>query len=86
MMRPSKDICAGAEASVIGGNCVVVGEVRKTTTISLSTGMNSACASQIWLRSDSSFLRNALTDRQTDRQTDTPVLYIEIQREYKASV
>ena len=85
-MRTSKDIRAGAEASVIGRNCVVVGEVRKTTTISLSTGMNSACASQIRLRSDLPFLRNALTDGHTDRQTDTPVLYIEIQREYKASI
>ena len=60
------------------GNRVVVGEVRKTTIISLLTQMNSACASQIWLRSDSPFLRNALTDGHTDRQTETSAIYIYI--------
>ena len=34
------------------GNGVVVGEVKKVTTVSLSTLMNSACASQIRPRSD----------------------------------
>ena len=59
------------------GNGVVVGEVRKTTTVSLLTPMNLACASQIRPRSDSLILRNAPTDRHTDRQTDrqTPALY-----------
>ena len=52
------------------GNRVVVGEVRETTTISLSTRMNSGYASQIRLRSDSRVLRNALKDGHTDRQTD----------------
>ena len=63
------------------GNRVVVGEVRKTTTISLSTRMNSTCVSQIRPRSDLPFSINAPTngqaERQTDRQTDTFVLYIE---------
>ena len=63
-------------------NGVVVGEVRKTTTVSLLRLMNSACASQIRPRSDSLSLRNARTDghtdRQTDRQTDTSPLYIDI--------
>ena len=58
------------------GNGVVVGEVRKTTTVSLSTAMNSACASQIRPRSDSPSLRNTPTDGRTDRQT--PLLYIYI--------
>ena len=52
------------------GNGIVVGEVRKTTTVSLSTRMNSACASQTRPRSDSHFLRNAPTDGHTNRQTD----------------
>ena len=52
-------------------NGVVVVEVRKTTTDSLSTGMNSACASQIRPRSDSPSLRNAPTDGHTDIQIDT---------------
>ena len=56
------------------GNRVVVGEVRKTTTVSLPTRMNSVCASQIGLRSDSPFLRNAPTDGPTDRQT--PLFYV----------
>ena len=47
------------------GNLVVVGEVRKTTTVSLSTEMNSACASQTRPRSDLPFLRNAPTDGQS---------------------
>ena len=38
------------------GNRVVVREVKKTTTVSLSTRMNSACAIQIRPRSDSPFL------------------------------
>ena len=58
------------------GNGVGVGEVRKATTVSLSTLMNSARASQIRPRSDSPSLRNAPTDRQTDRQTDTSPLCI----------
>ena len=60
------------------GNRVIVGEVRKTITVSLSRLMNSACASQIRPRSDSPSLRNARTDGHTDRQTDrqTPLLYI----------
>ena len=49
------------------GNHIVVGEVRKTTTVSLSTGMNSVCASQIRPRSDLPFLRNARMDGHTDR-------------------
>ena len=57
-------------------NCVVVGEVRKTTTMSLSSGMNSTCAIQIRARSDSLFLRNAPTDGHTD--THTLLLYISI--------
>ena len=67
------------------GNGVVVGEVRKTTTVSLLTRMNSACASQIRPRSDSLILRNAPTDRHTDRQTDrqTPALYIYIYIRYQ---
>ncbi len=77
-MRRSRDIRARAEAGAIGRNGVVVGEVRKTTTVSLLTRINSACASQIRPRSDSPFLRNARTDRHTDRQTDrqTPLLHI----------
>ena len=66
-IRRSGDIRARAEASAIGGSGVGVGEVRKATTVSLSTLMNSACASQIRPRSDSPSLRNAPTDRQTDR-------------------
>ena len=66
------------------GNRVVVGQVRKTTTISLSTRMNLACTSQIRLRSDSPFFRNAPTDghtdRQTDRQTDRHLSFIYIIR------
>ena len=54
------------------GNGVVVGEVRKTITVSLSRLMNSACASQIRPRSDSPSLRNARTDGH--RQTDTSPL------------
>ena len=62
------------------GNGVSVGEVRKTTTVSLSTITNSACASQIRPKSDSPSLRNAPTDRQTDRQTDRHFLYIYIDK------
>ena len=77
-MRRSRDIRARAEASAIGRKWRRRGEVRKTTTVSLSTPMDSACASQIRSRSDSPSLRNAPTDRQTDRQRDrqTPLLYI----------
>ena len=66
------------------GNGGGVGEVRKATTVSLSTLMTSACTSQIRPRSDSPFLRNAPTDGHTDTQTDTqthrqtPLLYIYI--------
>ena len=60
------------------GNGVVVGEVSKTTTVSLSRLMNSACASQIRPRSDSPSLRNAHTDGQTDTQTDRHLSFIYI--------
>ena len=61
-------------------NRVVVGEVRKTTTISLLTPMNSACASKIRLRSDSPFLRNAPTDGHTDRRTDRHLFFMYIDK------
>ena len=51
-------------------------EVRKTTTVSLSTRMNSVCASQIRLRSDWPFLRNAPTDGHTDRHLSFIYIYI----------
>ena len=57
------------------GNGVVVGEVRKTTTVSLSTRMNSACASQIRPRSDSPSLRKRSYGR-THRQTDRHLSFI----------
>ena len=60
------------------GNGVGVGEVRKATTVSLSTLMNSACASQIRPRSDSPSLRNASTDRHTDIQTGRHLSFIYI--------
>ena len=68
-MRRSRDIRARAEASEIALSWEKSG--RCMPTVSLSTGMNSACASQIRLRSDSPFLE---TLQQTDRQT--PLLYI----------
>ena len=69
-IRRSGDIRARAEASAIGG---VVGEVRrKTTTVSLSTRMDVACASQIQPRSESPILRNA----GTDGHRQTSLLYI----------
>ena len=58
------------------GNGVVVGEVRKTITVSLSRLMNSVCASQIRPRSDPPSSRDARTYGHTDRQTDTSPLYI----------
>ena len=61
------------------GNGVVVGEVTKTITVSLSRLMNSACANQIRPRSDSPSLRNARTDGHTDRQTDRHLSFIYIQ-------
>ncbi len=69
-MRRTGDIRARAKRVRLAGNGVVMGEVRKAITVSLSRLMNSACASQIRPRSDSPSLRNARTDEQTDRQTD----------------
>ena len=70
MMRRSRDIRVRAEASAIGRKS----RRRRRSQEDDHSRMNSACASQIRLRSDPPFLRNAPTDRQTDRQT--PLLYI----------
>ena len=55
----------------LAGNVGVVEEVRTTTTVSLSTLINSACTSQIRPRSDSPSLRNAPTDEHTHTHTHT---------------
>ena len=72
------------------GNGVVMGEVRKTITVSLSRLMNSACASQIRPRLDSPSLRNARTDghtgRQTDRQTDRQIPDVELLEARKGKI
>ena len=62
------------------GNGVVVGEVRKTITVSLSRLMNSACAIQIRPRSDSPSLRNARTDGHTrkNKPLSSPIISVVI--------
>ena len=75
--------CEQKRVRSAGNGSVVVGEVRKTSTVSLSTGMNSACASQIQLRSNSSSLRNAPTDGHTDRQTDRHLSFIYIDSRFQ---